>query len=176
MRRLIPVVITLVTAAACGDSSGPPASRAQLNFVLQDPTYKPLLATQDTFWAKAQGGGEVRLFYQGSTAVDTGPEFLRFEVPSDGLYLKPDGSPFGPGDSIRITVTVVDSKKFQFDFQPAGLRFNPADPARLKIKYQYADHDFNGDGKVDSADNESETLLDRWRREPPDSLWFKVGA
>src|SRR5206468_1337140 len=84
--------------------------------------------------------------------------FLRFEVPNDGLYRKPDGTAFAAGDSIQITVTVVDTKQFRFDFQPSGLQFNPNDPARLKVEYHYADPDFNGDGSVDSGDAEIEGL------------------
>jgi len=70
----------------------------------------------------------VRLVYQGSLATDSGAEFLRFEVPADGLYRKPDGTTFGPGDSIRITVTVVDPKKFLFEFQPSASNSTRASP------------------------------------------------
>ena len=177
MRRLLFAFVTLV-AGACSNSSGPggPAPRVALNFVRQDSTYKPLLSTTGTFWAKVGVGRQVRLVYQGSTPADSGAEFLRFEVPTDGLYRKPDGTAFAPGDSIQITVTVVDPKQFQFDFQPSGLQFNPSDPARLRVEYHYADPDYNGDGRVDSSDAEVEGLVWLWRREPPDSLWFKMAA
>jgi hypothetical protein len=178
MRRLLLAFVTLVMAGACSNSSGPasPAPRATLNFVRQDSTYKPLLSTQGVFYAKVGQGRLVRLVYQGTTPTDSGAEFLRFEVPGDGLYRKPDGTPFAAGDSIQITVTVIDPKRFQFDFQPSGLQFNPSDPARLKVEYHYADPDFNGDGIVDSSDATIEGLLSLWRREPPDSLWFQMAA
>jgi hypothetical protein len=178
MRRLVFPLVTLAMAAACTTSSGPRsvAPRATLNFVRQDSTYKPLFSAQGKFWAKVGQDRAVRLVYQGSTPADSGAEFLRFEVPSDGLYRKPDGTSFAAGDSIQITVTVVDPKQFRFDFQPSGLQFNPNDPARLKVEYHYADPDFNGDGRVDSTDAEIETVLSLWRREPPDSLWFQMAA
>jgi len=178
MRRLILILVTLALAAACSNSSGPsgPPPRATVNVVLQDSTYKPLLSDTASFYAKVGEGRRVRLVYQGSTPTDSGPEFLRFEVPNDGLYLKPDGTPFGANDSILITVKVLDPKKFLFDFQPAGVQFNPNDPARLKAEYQYADHDFNGDGVIDSTDADIEAIVDLWRREPPDTSWTKVGA
>ena len=177
MRRLrLGLAVALAGALACSESGGPadglPA--AQLNFVVQDSTYKPLLTARDSFWAKVGSDREVRLFYQGSTSTDTGPEFLRFEVANDALLRRPDGSGFGPNDSILITVTVVDPKRFWFDFAPSGLQFNPNKPARLKVRYQYAQHDFNGDGIIDSRDTEIERLLDLWQREPPDTLWFRV--
>ena len=178
MRRLRLGLIALASTAACSSSSGPQsaAPRVALNIVRQDSTYKPLLSTQAQFYAKVGEGREVRLVYQGSTPTDSGSEFLRFEVPNDGLYRKPDGTSFGPNDSILITVTVVDAKRFQFEFQPSGLQFNPASPARLKIEYQYADHDFDGDGVVDSSDATIESELGLWRRELPDTVWFGVGA
>ena len=178
MRRLLFAFVTLALAEACSNSSGPgsPAPRVTLNFVRQDSTYKPLLSTTGSFWAKVGEGRRVRLVYQGSTPADSGAEFLRFEVPTDGLYRKPDGTAFASGDSIQITVTVVDPKRFLFDFQPSGLQFNPNDPARLRVEYHYADPDFNGDGRVDSSDADIEALLALWRRDPPDSLWFQMAA
>jgi hypothetical protein len=178
MRRMLLRLIALAGAAACSSANGPQstAPRAALNIVRQDSTYKPLLSTQGQFYAKAGVGREVRLVYQGSLPTDSGTELLRFEVPNDGLYRKPDGTSFGPTDSILITITVVDAKRFQFDFQPSGLQFNPNSPARLKVEYQYADHDFNGDGVIDSADATIESELGIWRRDLPDTLWFGVGA
>lgn len=178
MRRSILAPVTLAMAAACSNSSGPnpPPPRATVNVVRQDPTYKPLLSTQGSFYAKVGEGRRVRLVYQGATPADSGVEFLRFEVPNDGLYLKPDGTPFGANDSILITITVLDPKKFLFDFQPAGLQFNPNDPARLKAEYRYADHDYNGDGVVNAADSAIQSQLDIWKNEPPSTLWFKQGS
>ena len=178
MRRLLFAFVTLALAGACSNSSGPgtPPPRATLNFVRQDSTYKPLLSARGTFYAKVGEARRVRLVYQGSTPADSGAEFLRFEVPGDGLYRKPDGTAFAPGDSIQITVTVIDPKQFRFDFQPSRLQFNPNDPARLRVEYHYADPDYNGDGSVDSSDAEIEGLLSLWRGEPPDSLWFKMAA
>ena len=178
MRRLISALAILASAAACSNSNGPASTppRATLNVVRQDSTYKPLLSAQGTFYAKVGEHREIRLVYQGSTPTDSGSEFLRFEVPTDGLYRKPDGTAFGATDSIGITITVLDPKKFLFDFQPSGLQFNPNDPARLKVEYHYADPDFNGDGTIDSRDAAIETMLALWRREPPDTLWDQTAA
>jgi hypothetical protein len=177
MRRLnLALVAVVATALGCSNTGGPSSGlpRAQLNFVRQDSTYKPLRAARDSFWAKVGVDRQLQIFYQGITPADTGPEFLRFEVASDALFRKPDGTAFGPNDSIRITVTVVDPKQFWFEFEPSGLQFNPNNPARLKLTYQYADHDFNEDGRIDAADSTIEGRLDLWRREPPDTVWFRV--
>ncbi|TLZ67414.1 MAG: hypothetical protein E6K12_03740 [Methanobacteriota archaeon] len=173
MRRLIQRLV-LLALAACSDNAGPATAPAvptsQLHFVLQDPAAPPLAASSGSFLAKVGENRELRLFYQ------NGQEFMRFEVPSDGLWRKPDGSSFQPGEEILITVTIVDPARFVFDFEPTGLQFNPSDQARLKIYYYNADHDFNGDGTVDAEDARIESQLDIWRREPPDTVWFRLGA
>lgn len=180
MRRLYFGLVGLGLAIACGESSGPsqppPVPTSQLHFVVQDPTAPPLVARRDSFWAKVGENRRVRLFYQGATPTDSGVEFLRFEVPSDGLLKRPDGSAFLPGDSILITVEVLDPAKFVFDFQPTGLAFNPDDPARFKVYYYNADPDYNGDGRVDSEDAGIQSKLDIWQRTPPDTVWFELGA
>jgi hypothetical protein len=161
----------------CGDNTGPAGvPDAQLTIVRQDTLAPPLLTTQASFWAKVGDGREIRLFYQGAAPGDTGDEYLRFEVPGDGLYRKPDGSAFQPGDSILITITVFDPTRFHYQFEPSGLRFSPEHPARLKVRYFNGEHDFNGDGVEDADDAAIETVLDLWRRTGPGALWFKVGA
>ena len=162
---------------ACGDNTGPGGRPdAQMNFLRQDSVAPPLVSNQASVWAKVGDGRELHLNYQGLIPADTGEEFLRFEIPGDGLLRKPDGSSFQAGDSILITVTVVDSGGFIFQFQPAGLVFNPDHPARLKVRYLNANHDFDEDGDLDSADDAIERVLDLWRRETPGAQWFRVGS
>lgn len=160
---------------ACGDNTGP-GGRPDLNIIRQDSLAPPLVTNQASVWAKVSDGRELHLNYQGATPADTGEEFLRFEIPGDGLLRKPDGSAFQPGDSILITVTVVDSGFFHFRFQPAGLVFNPEHPARLRVRYLNANHDFDDDGDVDPADDDIEHVLDLWKRAGLSAPWFRVGS
>jgi hypothetical protein len=174
MRRLIVVVVCLVLLG-CADNAGPGGvPDADLHIVEQDSLTPPLVASQASFWAKVGDGREVRLYYQ-VTPADS-DEFLRFEVPGDGLFRKPGGAAFQPGDSILITVTVLDPTRFSFRFEPSGLVFNPDQPARLKIRYFGCNHDFDGDGDEDAADTVIEHSLDMWRREGPSAPWFRMGA
>lgn len=177
MKRALGMIAAAVTLAACTDNSGPGGvDHARLSFVRQSDTAPPLLTVRDSFWAKVDDGRELRLFYQGTQPGDTGEEFLRFEVPGDGLYRKPDGSAFQPGDSILITVTVVDPARFLFDFEPANLRFHPDHPARLRVHYANGDRDYDDDGDEDEVDDDIEAELDLWYRRTAGDLWFKVGA
>ena len=170
-------LITCVALTACTENTAPAGvPDAELNIVRQDSLAPPLLATRDSFWATVGDGRELVLYYQGAFPGDTGEEFLQFEVPGDGLYRRPDGSAFQPGDSILITVTVVDPAQFLFTFEPSGLRFDPAHPARLKIRYYNGEHDFNEDGVEDSTDLEIEQELDLWYRPLPGASWTPMGA
>jgi hypothetical protein len=166
--------LTAAALLACSDNTGPETRpNADLNIVRQDTLAPPLDSTVARLWAKVGDGREVRIGYQPPQSSE---EFLRFEVPGDALLRKPDGSAFVAGDSILITITVVDQTQFLFRFEPSGLQFNPEHPARLKIQYTLSNHDFDDDGAVDSEDDAIEHLLDVWRRESTTSPWFRVGS
>ena len=166
----------LAAVMACTAVDGPPTPvpSAQLHFVRQNPAYH-LLTDSASFYAKVGEDRRVELFYRGYSS-DTGEAFLQFEVHGASLFKRPDGTPFQAGDSILITVAVPDTGVFDFVFSPAGLQFNPADPAHLHIQYNYANHDFNNDGHEDSEDDQARSLLNVWRREPPDTVWTTQGA
>ena len=171
MRRFL-LICSAAALLSCTDSTAPGVPDAQLHIVQQDPAAAPLDSTVARFWAKVGDGREIRLAYQ----PPTGEDFLRFEVPGDALLRKPDGSAFQAGDSILITLTLVDPSRFSVRFEPAGLVFNPNQPARLKLYYYHADHDFNGDGVVNAADTSIEHTLDLWRRESTTAPWFRQGS
>lgn len=176
MKRMVSI-LAVIALAACAESSGPGGvDDLRLSVIRQSATAPPLLAVRDSFWAKVGDNREMRLFYQTAVPGDSGEEFLRFEVPGTGLYRKPDGSAFQAGDSIRITVIVVDPARFVFEFAPAGLQFNPQNPARLKVHYLHADKDFDDDGDVDTLDDGIEAQLDLWYRQTAGALWFRVGS
>jgi hypothetical protein len=169
--------VALILSISCNDAVAPAGrTDAQLNIILQDADAPPLLATRDSFWAKPAVDRQVRLFYQGVAPGDTGEEFMRFEVPGEALFRKPNGTAFGPTDSILITVTVTDPTRFLFTFEPSGLLFNPQHPARLKIEYHHSDKDYDEDGVEDEEDHLIEGRLDLWHRSGPGALWIRVGA
>lgn len=177
MRPLYVAAMLLAASAACSDGTAPDVvPDNSLNFVRQDPSAPPLVAVTDSFWAKVGDGRELKLYYQGATAADSGEEFLRFEVPGDGLSRWPDGSLFQPGDSVLITVTVVDPLEFVFRFEPSGLEFSTQHPARMKVRYVNSDHDFDGDGDEDAVDDDIEQHLDLWHQPEPGGSWRRVGA
>lgn len=174
MRRTTLVAVAAVVACSTTDGPPTPVPTSQLHFVVQDTTYH-LLSDSASFYAKAGEDRRVELFYRSYTG-DTGEAFLQFEVHAASLLKHPDGTPFQVGDSILITVSAPDTNIFDFVFSPTGLQFNPADPARLHIEYNYANHDYNGDGQHNTEDDRAQSLLNIWRREPPDTVWTSQGA
>ena len=178
MRRLQWLFLAAVVGCTDATTSAPVTTTpdSQLHIVAQDTAAPALFADTVSFYAVAGQGRQVKMYYQGAAPGDTGETLLEFEVPDNGLWRKPNGTAFQPGDSILITISVATPGRFQFTFGPSGLQFNPASPARLKIEYGNCDHDFNDDGRVDPADSTVQTLLDVWSRETGDTLWTKLGG
>jgi hypothetical protein len=177
MRKTIWALLA-AAGSACSNGTGPagPVPTSRLHFVVQDSTAPPLLSDTASFYAKVGEDRRVQFFYEGSSPGDTGETFLEFEIRADGLWKRPDGTAFQAGDSMLISIAVADPHQFVFTFSPSGLQFNPSDPARLHVEYYHADHDFNGDGRVDARDSATENQLNVWQREPPDTLWTQIGS
>lgn len=102
--------------------------------------------------------------------------YVDFEVPAGALAQWPDGSPVLPTDSVLITVE-VDTLSLVVRFQPTGLVFNAATPARLTVWYTDANPDFDASGAVDSGDAYIEqNLLGVWVQEFASAPWSPVTA
>lgn len=176
-RRLISAAAVVLAAAltSCSDSpSGPselPGSR--LAFVRAASDAPPLDSLHVQVWAKAGEGRRVEIKYQKVGAYG-GDKCLEFDIPGDALYRRPDGSRFAKGDSVLITIDVVDPDAFDFRFAPAGLQFDPKHPAELRVSYKWADPDLNGDGKVDDRDRSFR--FDIWRQEADATPWVRIGT
>ena len=117
----------------------------------------------------------VRMVYQHSRHGGGGDDlFAEFRVDARSLVFRPDGRAIADGESIQITMRLVDAVHGIIDFQPSGLRFSARDPARLKISYAHTDPDINGDGMVDARDTALRRGLHLICRETPTSPWTPV--
>ena len=92
----------------------------------------------------------------------------------NALWKRPDGTVVQKGDSVLITITVVDPKQFNFRFEPSGLQFRADKPAELRISYKWADRDFNGDGDEDNDDARFNFGI--WKQETDASDWIRIGT
>ena len=179
LRRLMLWPLALVLA--CSDSGGPgdddvrpPADLTVLRLSEDSP---PLFNPVESFYAVKGDNREVRIFFQDEDEpAEAGDEYLRFEVDADALLAYPDGTPFVEDDSVLITVRVVDPARLLFEFEPAGLTFDPSRPAELKIHYDKADDDLDEDGDVDLDDEALELTLSIWRQESDGDPFERLGS
>lgn len=181
-------VVLLVLLAACGEgtpetSSGPvlppvedtvPVPETGLRFLRPAANAPALGERQVQFWAVRGERREVRLMYTKAPGALDSVEFARFRVDDRTLVTAADGSPLASGDSVLITLTIVDSLRLITQFEPAGLTFNPNRPARLWLKYGEADPDLDDDGAVTAADTALVQTLRVWRQEQLGDPWYQV--
>ena len=127
-----------------------------------------------SFWAVNGQTREGVILYQKRPGQPVATKLVRLKVDKRSLVNRPDGTPIAPGDSILITMSVVDTLRLIVDFQPQGLVFAPSRPARITFWYLEADHDFNFDGVVDAADVALESSFEVWGQELPGDPWSNL--
>lgn len=113
------------------------------------------------------------MYYRARASGRDSTVFVRFRVPKRALLTRPNGTPFATGDSILITITLVDPVHLEVGFEPSGLRFSSSDPADLKLSFLETDDDLNHDGTVNGNDVAIQSLLAVWRRESLTQPWTK---
>lgn len=181
MRTVRCLLLAALAAAvgSCSDSSGPGDDSTKppgdLSVVPVSQNSAPLFNPVDSFYAVRGEDRDVRIYFQ-DDAAQAGEEFMRLRVDAPTLLARPDGTPVLPGDSVLIRVRVVDPTQMLFEFEPAGLKFNPVVPARLKIHYDHAEGDLNDDGSVDVEDDSIEGTLAIWRQENPGDPFVRLSS
>src|SRR5688572_1613395 len=138
MRRLWSIAALAALVLTACDPSGPDDDKKpeeDLQFV-RFAAGAPAAVQQASFWAVHGQTRTLAIRYAGQPAGEE--PLLEFRVGALSLLQRPNGVPFLPGDSVRITVAVDPQGRFLFDFQPAGLVFSPALPALLRINYARA--------------------------------------
>jgi hypothetical protein len=146
---------------------------AELNILRLAQSTPPLSTDSVGFYALFDEDREVRIDINGN-------DYFKFRVRDGALKSRPDGSPFGPGDSIFISIKVVDPQELLFDFQPAGLKFNTDQPAELSLDYDWAGEtvpgDYNGDNVVNAEDDALEDQFFIWRQGNPGQPFVRLGS
>jgi len=181
------LLVALLLVQGCGSDApagpdttpvppGTTVPTSALTFVPLGRNTPALRDTAASFWARVGDNREVRLYYLSRTGRTDSTEYLRFRVRNRSLLRRPDGSAFGPNDSLRITVRVVDLASLTVEFSPAGLRFDPNEPAELKLSFREKGGDLNDDGRTDAADAAVLARLGLWRREAASAPWVKLSS
>lgn len=126
------------------------------------------------FWAKRGVDRTAEMFYHAAPGARDSVTFFSLRVRAKSLWLRPDGTSFANGDSVLITLTLVDARRGIVDCQPSGLRFAPNAPPRLRISFAETDDDVNHDGRVDATDSALTRTFAIWRKETPSDPWLRV--
>lgn len=186
--RLVSGLLAAALLGACADSAGPVppqlAARETVelrtlhtpHFLVQAATAPPLEALQASMWIVRGERQTLEVKYTNPTedpAAVLG--FLKLEFHDSTLVARPDGTPIATGDSVLVTVS-IDPRLFVVRLEPTGLRFNPLEPARLRVRYHNADPDLNGDGSVDAGDDAIGRRLGLFRRDETDAFWVQLRA
>jgi hypothetical protein len=165
-----PIDSTFLNQPGTSDGTGTMPS-ASPTFVRPAPGAPAMANPVVSFYARRGERREVRMVYHAAPGRSDSTDFVRFRVDDRSLLTRPDGSPIAVGDSVLITLTLVDAANLVVDFQPAGLRFNPRDPAELRFCFRETDPDLNQDGVVDVQDTLLMQRFQLWRAEAAGSQW-----
>ncbi len=175
------VASVAAAALACSDASGPGVpsqpgdERASLNVVRRSGAVPGFVDTVVTFYAVRGTDREGSIFFK---AADGGPgeEFVKLSIGSAALLARPDGTPIAQGDSVLITMRIVDPALLLVEFLPSGLQFNPQEPAEMEMQYGGGDDDYNEDGHHDAIDTAIEATLGIWKQEAPGLPFVRLAS
>ncbi|HEX4933094.1 MAG TPA: hypothetical protein VFV33_07950, partial [Gemmatimonadaceae bacterium] len=90
-------------------SAGLATSSATPTFLSPDPTAPAIANPVITFWARRNVDTSVFMYYRPRPGRADSTVFLRFRVRKRSLAYFPNGTPFGPSDSVQITITFTDA-------------------------------------------------------------------
>ena len=172
------VSAAIIAACATDTTTSPAAARSSSSavqatatssptFLAPDPTAPAIANPVITFWAKRNVDTTVFMYYTLRPGQTNPTVFLRFRVRKKSLAYYPNGTPFGPSDSVQITISFTDPSTRTVEFQPSGLIFDSGNPASLKLSYLEASDDYNQDGVINNADSQLEKTFKIWKLDPP---------
>jgi hypothetical protein len=128
------------------------------------------------FWAKRGVDTTAQMVYHAASGATDSVVFFSLRLRARSLWKRPDGSTIANGDSVLITLTLVDEQKGIVDCQPSGLRFDPDRPARVRISFAESDPDVNDDGVVNAADSAITRTFAVWRKESTTDPWLRLAS
>lgn len=169
--------LSLLALWGCGsDGTGPgELPEGELTILRLAANAPPFESSTVSFFAKKGENREGRIFFLDEDGK-RGEEFARLKVDGPSLLTRPDGTPFVTGDSILITMRVVNPAQVLIELEPAGLLFSPLKPAELRLDYEFADEDFDEDGDVDDRDRDLEPTFAIWRQLVPGAVFVRLGS
>ena len=173
---LLAALVILAWAACSSDPTGPDQRpEDQLTFLLLAGTAPPFESATVSFYARRGQNREGRIYFQ-EPGGGRGEEFARLRIDATSLLARPDGSLFQDGDSVLVTLRIIDVQTMRVELLPSGLTFSRSRPAELKLDYEFAQRDYNRDGTVDARDQQVEQRFAIWRQAGLGEPWIRQGS
>lgn len=177
--RSLPALAAAGLLLACGGGSTDPipdgTERPPATFeIVQLSATTPIFNDSVSFYAKNSTDTEGNLYFQ-AAGGGRGERFARIRIKKGTMLSLADGTPIGANDSVLIVMKMTGPRDCQVQLTPSGIKFSSKDPAELSLEYVGVT-DFNGDGKIDSADAAAEQKLSIWRQENPGEPYVKIGT
>lgn len=166
------LVAAFLTACATTESGLTAPTDARLASGADDPTFlsaAPGSAPVEpvSFWAKQGEDRTGEIFAIGGGSGGNGDRLVRLRVRKDAQIVLPNGTRLAAGDSVLITMQVVDPVTLSTHFEPAGLVFSGKKAAQLTMWY----------GRTNaSAVPSLEKRLSIFRQESPTEPWTKISS
>ena len=152
------------TSARASGSGGSAQTSDDPTFLQASPSAPPIANPVISFWAVKGIDRSVKMVYQSRPGHNDSTTFLFFRVRQQSLVNRADGTRLANGDSVLITVTLVDPVQLKVDFQPSGLRFSNSHPAVLKLSY------------AETIAPGALNTLQIWCRENPLAPWLPLSS
>jgi len=171
----------LVIGLACSDSTlepdpdGTEKPQSELTIIRLPANHPPFFADSAAFYARPGQPGEATIYFR-APGGGRGDIFAELKLDDQTLAARPDGTPFGPNDSVLIVMKVPSPNEILIELSPTGLRFDPQNPAELTLRYAATAGDLDGDGDHDDEDEDIERVIAIWRQEKPGDPFVKIGT
>lgn len=166
----------LLASLACGGDASTGVPTDGPTFLTAAPGAPAIAASSVTLWAVKGRDHETIIWYRATAGRPDSSKLARLRLDRRSLCNRVDGSAIADGDSVRITMTVIDPVRLEVKFEPAGLQFCSGRPAKLNLWWEYTSRDYDKDGDVDAADAALEAKFSIWKRETLSSPWVKLAS
>ena len=166
----------LVASLACGGDTSTGVPTDEPNFLTAATGAPAIAATSVAFWAVKGTDQEAFIWYRAAAGRPDSSKLARLRLDRRSLCNRVDGTAIADGDSLRITMAVIDPVRLEVKFEPAGLQFCSGRPAKLNLWWEHTSRDYDKDGDVDAADAALEANFSIWKRETLTSPWVKLAS
>lgn len=118
-----------------------------------------------SFYAKVGSDRMGEVFVNGSSGGN-GNRIIRLRVKKDADIILPNGTRLAKGDSVLITMQVMNATTLATHFEPAGIQFKGKNVAQLAMWYD----------RTNASASASSGSLKIWQQETSTSPWVKLAS